>query len=68
MNVRKEIAINSDRFTTEHTVDIRTGKVLSIELVDTLGKLPPLSFYDSSELYDYWCAIEEELKNKGDNE
>lgn len=67
-NVRGEIATNSDRFRTEQTVDIQTGRVVSIELVDNHGKIPTISFTDPSELYEYWCAIEEELKNKGDNE
>lgn len=61
-NVRKEIVNNSDRFRTEQTVDIRTGRVVSIELVDDYGKIPIISFTDQSELYEYWCAIEDELK------
>ena len=65
-NVRKEIA-TSDRFRTEQTVDMQTGRVVSIELVDNHGKIPTISFTDPSELYDYWCAIEDEFKINGDD-
>ncbi len=49
------------RFSIEREVDMLTGRVVEVHLVDNLGNLPRLAFFDPSDLYEYEKALTEEL-------